>query len=64
MTYSTVAPASNFLPQAGEEKFSHLDALEVEKVTKAIQEKQDWFNRMCADVNKMVGGPFDIVKNF
>ena len=40
--------------QAGEDKFSHLDTLEVEKVQKAIAEKQDWFNRMCADVAKMV----------
>lgn len=39
--------------KAGEDKFSHLDTLEVEKVQKAIAEKQDWFNRMCADVAKM-----------
>lgn len=39
--------------KAGEEKFSHLDSLEVEKVQKAIVEKQDWFNRMCADVAKL-----------
>ena len=40
--------------KAGDEKFNHLDAAEVEKVQKAIAEKQDWFNRMCADVSKMV----------
>ena len=40
--------------KAGDEKFNHLDAAEVEKVQKAIVEKQDWFNRMCADVSKMV----------
>merc|ERR1712088_965492 len=39
--------------KAGDEKFNHLDAAEVEKVQKAIVEKQDWFNRMCADVSKM-----------
>merc|ERR1712018_952988 len=39
--------------KAGDEKFNHLDAAEVEKVQKAIAEKQDWFNRMCADVSKM-----------
>ena len=41
--------------QAGDEKFNHLDVAEVEKVQKAIQEKQDWFDRMCAEVAKMVG---------
>merc|ERR1711963_1096253 len=39
--------------KAGDEKFNHLDAAEVEKVQKAIAEKQDWFNRMCADVSKL-----------
>merc|ERR1712029_271774 len=39
--------------KAGDEKFNHLDAAEVEKVQKAIAEKQDWFNGMCADVSKM-----------
>ena len=43
--------------KAGDEKFNHLDAAEVEKVQKAIAEKQDWFNRMCADVSKMVSFP-------
>ena len=40
--------------KAGDEKFNHLDAAEVEKVQKAIAEKQDWFSRMCADVSKLV----------
>merc|ERR1712211_83308 len=35
------------------EAINQLDAAEVEKVQKAIAEKQDWFNRMCADVSKM-----------
>ena len=40
--------------KAGDEKFNHLDTAEVEKVQKAIAEKQDWFSRMCADVSKLV----------
>jgi hypothetical protein len=32
--------------QAGEEKYSHLDADEVGKVEKAISEKSEWFNRL------------------
>merc|ERR1712218_100955 len=40
--------------KAGDEKFNHLDTTEVEKVQKAIAEKQDWFSRMCADVSKLV----------
>jgi heat shock protein len=47
--------------QAGDDKFNHLDTAEVEKVQKAIQEKQDWFNRMCADVAQMVGQSFILV---
>jgi len=39
--------------KAGDEKFNHLDTAEVEKVQKAISEKQEWFNRMCADVAKL-----------
>jgi len=39
--------------KAGDEKFNHLDTAEVEKVQKAIGEKQDWFSRMCADVAKL-----------
>merc|ERR1711971_37696 len=39
--------------KAGDEKFNHLDVAEVEKVQKAIAEKQDWFSRMCADVSKL-----------
>merc|ERR1719500_362584 len=39
--------------KAGDEKFNHLDTAEVEKVQKAIAEKQDWFSRMCADVSKL-----------
>jgi len=39
--------------KAGDEKFNHLDTLEVEKVQKAINEKQEWFNRMCAVIAKM-----------
>ena len=45
--------------KAGDEKFNHLDTAEVEKVQKAIAEKQDWFSRMCADVSKLVS----IMKN-
>ena len=45
--------------KAGDEKFNHLDNAEVEKVQKAIAEKQDWFSRMCADVSKLVS----IMKN-
>merc|ERR1712039_209864 len=36
-----------------ESMMAKADAAEVEKVQKAIAEKQDWFNRMCADVSKM-----------
>ena len=50
--------------KAGDEKFNHLDAAEVEKVQKAIAEKQDWFNRMCADVSKMVSFSFVIEWRF
>jgi len=39
--------------KAGDDKFNHLDSAEVEKVQKAIIEKQEWFSRMCADVAKM-----------
>merc|ERR1719225_750086 len=37
----------------GDEKYNHLAAAEVDKVQKAIQEKQDWFNKMCADIQKL-----------
>merc|ERR1719412_1873876 len=37
----------------GDEKYNHLDAAEVEKVKKSINEKQDWFNKMCADIQKL-----------
>merc|ERR1712045_848408 len=39
--------------KAGDEKYNHLDAAEVEKVQKSIQEKSDWFNKMCADIQKL-----------
>merc|ERR1712002_1200517 len=39
--------------KAGDEKFSHLDQAEVEKVQKAIAEKQEWFSRMCAEIQKL-----------
>jgi len=39
--------------KAGEEKFSHLDIAEVEKVVVSIGEKQDWFNRKCAELQKL-----------
>merc|ERR1712062_918517 len=39
--------------RAGDEKYNHLDAAEVDKVQKAIQEKQDWFNKMCTDIQKL-----------
>merc|ERR1712038_678544 len=37
----------------GDEKYNHLDAAEVDKVKKSINEKQDWFNKMCADIQKL-----------
>merc|ERR1712038_297656 len=39
--------------RAGDEKYNHLDAAEVDKVKKSINEKQDWFNKMCADIQKL-----------
>jgi len=39
--------------KAGDEKFAHLDNAEVEKVQKAIGEKQEWFSRMCAEIQKL-----------
>jgi len=39
--------------KAGDDKFSHLDQAEVEKVQKAIGEKQEWFSRMCAEIQKL-----------
>merc|ERR1719300_2205712 len=39
--------------KAGDEKYNHLDAAEVEKVQKAILEKQDWFSKMCAEIQKL-----------
>merc|ERR1719158_1513729 len=39
--------------KAGDEKFNHLDTAEVEKVQKAIQEKQEWFSRQCAEIQKL-----------
>merc|ERR1712106_805542 len=39
--------------KAGDEKFAHPDQAEVEKVQKAIGEKQEWFSRMCAEIQKL-----------
>merc|ERR1711963_818192 len=39
--------------KGGDEKYNHLEASEVDKVQKAINEKQDWFSRMCADIQKL-----------
>jgi len=39
--------------KAGDEKYSHLDQSEVDNVQSAISEKQDWFNRMCGDLQKL-----------
>lgn len=39
--------------QGGDEKYNHLDSSEVDKVQKSIQEKQEWFSRMCADIQKL-----------
>merc|ERR1719412_3537827 len=39
--------------RTGDEKYNHLDAAEVDKVQKSILEKQDWFNKMCADIQKL-----------
>merc|ERR1712002_912689 len=39
--------------KAGDEKFSRLDQAEVEKVQKAIVEKQEWFSRQCAEIQKL-----------
>merc|ERR1712038_2067480 len=36
--------------RTGDEKYNHLDAAEVDKVKKSIHEKQEWFNKMCADI--------------
>ena len=30
-----------------------MDSSEVDKVQKSIQEKQEWFSRMCADIQKL-----------
>merc|ERR1719219_2641155 len=39
--------------RAGDEKYNHLDVAEVDKVQKSISEKQDWFSKMCADIQKL-----------
>merc|ERR1712227_713778 len=39
--------------RAGDEKYNHLDVADVDKVQKAIQEKQEWFSRMCAEIQKL-----------
>ena len=39
--------------KAGDEKYNHLDSAEVDKVQKAILEKQDWFSKMCAEIQKL-----------
>merc|ERR1719356_2270070 len=39
--------------KGGDEKYNHLEAAEVDKVQKAINEKQDWFSRMCANIQKL-----------
>merc|ERR1712223_1927051 len=39
--------------RAGDEKYNHLDAAEVDKVQKSILEKQEWFQKMCADIQKL-----------
>jgi len=39
--------------KGGDEKYNHLDSSEVDKVQKSIQEKQEWFSRMCADIQKL-----------
>merc|ERR1719411_1879622 len=39
--------------RAGEEKYNHLDVADVDKVQKAIGEKQEWFSRMCAEIQKL-----------
>jgi len=39
--------------KAGDEKFNHLDAAEVDKVMKAIGEKSEWYNRMAGEISKL-----------
>ena len=39
--------------QGGDEKYNHLDAAEVDKVIKSITEKQEWFSKMCAEIQKL-----------
>jgi len=39
--------------KGGDEKYNHLDVAEVEKVQKSINEKQEWFSRMCSEIQKL-----------
>jgi len=39
--------------RAGDEKYNHLDVAEVDKVQKSILEKQEWFSKMCAEIQKL-----------
>jgi len=39
--------------KAGDEKYNHLEAADVEKVQKSIHEKQDWMGKMHAEVSKL-----------
>merc|ERR1712012_263707 len=39
--------------KGGDEKYNHLDAAEVDKVIKSITEKQEWFSKMCAEIQKL-----------
>ncbi len=46
--------------KAGDESYAHLDAAEVEKVVKAIEEKSKWMNESCsqlANIDKTINPP-------
>ena len=38
---------------AGNEELNHLDLAEVDKVQRAVLEKQEWLKIMCADIEKL-----------
>ena len=38
---------------AGNEELNHLDPAEVDKVQRAVLEKQEWLKIMCADIEKL-----------
>ena len=38
---------------AGNEELNHLDPAEVDKVQRAVLEKQEWLKIICADIEKL-----------